>query len=193
VNKSFAKFLQGHKNTSHHEHIVNQTNPLFAICRLRVVVCVDLCELLPLLWEIALGKNCRDRARRNACAAINALNRIDKQHVFRCEVRFAFFRMDAVYGTGIHACGVFHVNARFGNDVGRRTSFLMSMPASMSFTTLVSSQSSNCLLRRSGNPANPNAKQARSAFQILPRCLAWPDIFKLTVQRNRIVVIDQLK
>jgi len=85
-----------------------------------VVLGVALGKLLPLLRQIVQSKDRRNRAHRHTCAAIDALHRIDVQHLFCRKRGRIFLRMNAIYRASIHAGGVLRVNARFCNYVCHR-------------------------------------------------------------------------
>src|SRR6266704_5939738 len=82
--------------------------------------------LLPLLRQVVQGEDRGDRADRYAGAAIDAF------HGINVELRNAVERwpsvvvgrillgVDAIYGTGVDAGGVFGTDAGFGNDKGHR-------------------------------------------------------------------------
>jgi hypothetical protein len=71
----------------------------------------------PLFRQVILGKDSRNRARRNACAAIDALDRIDKQLVRLGVTVFVLLGVDAIDGTGVHTGGVLGADTGFCNDV----------------------------------------------------------------------------
>ena len=58
----------------------------------------------------------RDRARRHAGAAVDALFRMDVQHRRGCELRLVLARVDAVHRADVHAGGVFGFDAGVGDD-----------------------------------------------------------------------------
>ena len=77
------------------------------------VVGVPLGEARPLLGQVVLREDSRNGTNRNARAAIDALDRIDVDHINLTEIRFIFFRVDAIYRAGVYARGVFGSDAGF--------------------------------------------------------------------------------
>src|SRR5690349_521402 len=73
---------------------------------------VDLDEPFLVLWHVAIGINCSDRAFRLAQTAVDALIRIDVEHV----VRFRAF-MNAVYRANRHTRFIFYTDTRFDDYV----------------------------------------------------------------------------
>jgi len=71
----------------------------------------------PLLRQVVLREDRRNRADRDARTAIDALDRVDINHLSVREGRFVFFRMDAVYRTGVHTSRVFGADAGFRDYV----------------------------------------------------------------------------
>src|SRR6266446_3739776 len=90
---------------------------------IRDVVRVLLAVVVPLLGQVVQREDRRNGADRNAGAAVDALNRVDEELVHCIEPRPAvfvlrvLFRMDAIDRAGVHACGIFRSDARFGNDI----------------------------------------------------------------------------
>src|SRR5664279_4414045 len=82
---------------------------------------VALGVLFPLLGQIVERENRRNRAHRHAGAAINALDRIDVQHLFGRELIAVLLGVDAVHRTGIDAGCVFGVDARFRDHISHET------------------------------------------------------------------------
>jgi hypothetical protein len=70
-------------------------------------------EICPFIRQVVGGKDGRHRTDGHACTAVNALDWIDIQHFFPFEVRFIFFRMNAIHGAGIDARTILGSNARF--------------------------------------------------------------------------------
>src|SRR6266852_3940126 len=93
----------------------------------RNVVGVLLDVGVPLLGQVVQREDRRNGADRNAGAAVDALNRVDEELVYRIElwpavfVLRVLFRMDAIDRAGVHACGVFRSDAGFGNDIRHNT------------------------------------------------------------------------
>src|SRR5262249_31584985 len=92
-------------------------------CRLSAeVLGVLVGKFLPLFRQVVESENRRNRAHRNTGATVNALHRIDIQHVRAFKLRFILLRMNAVYRTRIHAGGVLRTYARLCNHVCHKTS-----------------------------------------------------------------------
>src|ERR1035438_5255366 len=72
----------------------------------------------PLLRQVVLRKDGRDRAGRDACAAIDALDRINEQLVDLGVSGFVLLGVDAIDRTGVHTGGVLSADTGFCNDVG---------------------------------------------------------------------------
>jgi hypothetical protein len=82
----------------------------------------EVCRVLPrvvgpLFRQVVERKDRGDRARWNACAAIDALHRIDEQLLGVAVVAFVLFGVDAIDGTGVHAGGVLGADTGFCNHV----------------------------------------------------------------------------
>jgi hypothetical protein len=78
------------------------------------VVGVDLDIVLPLFRDLAFRKDGVHRAYRHAAVAVNALSRIDVQHLV------IIGAMDAVHWANIDAGFVLDPNARLSDYVGHR-------------------------------------------------------------------------
>ena len=78
-------------------------------------------EVLPLLGRFVEREDRLDRARRHAGAAVDALVRMNVEHLGRREVRLVLARMDAVDRADVHARRVLRADARFADDVGHRS------------------------------------------------------------------------
>src|SRR2546423_5251175 len=89
---------------------------------------VDLDELLLVFGYVAVGKDGGDRALRFAQAAVDALVRIDIEHVVRLDTL-----VDAVHRANGNACPILHADAGLTNNVGQ----LRNPPRSGSFTTIM--------------------------------------------------------
>jgi hypothetical protein len=74
-------------------------------------------EVIPFLRKIVKREDRRNRANRDTGATIDALHRIDIQHLGVGEFRVFFFRMNAVDGTGVHASRVLRADAGFRDYV----------------------------------------------------------------------------
>ena len=80
--------------------------------------------LLPLLRQIVEDENCGHRANRNAGATIDAFHGINVELGNALEwwaavvIGRVLLGVDAIYGTGVNAGGVFRSDAGFGNDIG---------------------------------------------------------------------------
>src|SRR5271165_1150833 len=85
------------------------------------VLGVTLGVFLPLFRQIVERENGRNRANRHARAAINALDGVDVQHLFRGELVAVLFGMDAVHRTGIDTGRVLSANTGFRDYIGHKT------------------------------------------------------------------------
>src|SRR5579862_13622 len=74
--------------------------------------------VLPLLGHLVERENRFDGARGHARAAVDALIRMDVQHLGGFECGLVFTRMNTVHGTDVDAGRVFGANAGLGNNVG---------------------------------------------------------------------------
>jgi len=96
---------------------------------------------VPLPGQVVQREDRRNGADRNAGTAVDALNRVDEELVYRIEPRPSvfvlrgLFRMDAIDRAGVHACGIFRSDAGFGNDI--RLSTFPKLPISSTYTTPV--------------------------------------------------------
>src|SRR3954452_939799 len=82
-----------------------------------VVVRVDLGELLPLVRHLVLGEAGVDGAGLHAGVAVDALVRIDVQHLDRVVIGLVGRRVDAVDRADLYARVVLGADARLGDDV----------------------------------------------------------------------------
>src|SRR5215472_5586407 len=89
-----------------------------------VVLGVLLGEGLPFFRQIVESENRRDRADRHASAAVDALHRIDVQHLCAFKLRFVLLRMDAVHRACIHAGRVLGSDTRLCNHICHKGRFL---------------------------------------------------------------------
>ena len=80
-------------------------------------------KMRPLLRQIIGCKNGRNRAGRNTCAAVDALDRIDEKLICFSVLSFVFFGVDAIDGTGVYTGGVLGADTGFCNDVCHDLSF----------------------------------------------------------------------
>ena len=85
-----------------------------------VVLGVAFSEGVPFFRQIIERENGRNRADRNASAAIDALHRIDVQQLLSRVGGLIFLRMNAIDRTRIHTCRVFGADARLSNHVGHK-------------------------------------------------------------------------
>src|SRR5271157_3702627 len=85
------------------------------------VLGVALGVLFPLLRQILECEDRRNRADGDARAAINALHRIDVQHLFGRELLAVLFGVDAVHRTGIDTSRVLRANTRFRDHISHKT------------------------------------------------------------------------
>jgi hypothetical protein len=74
-------------------------------------------EIRPLVREIIEREDGRNRANRDARAAIYALHGIDVEHIVLAKIRFIFLGMDAIDRTGVHAGRIFGSDAGFRYNV----------------------------------------------------------------------------
>jgi hypothetical protein len=74
-------------------------------------------KVSPLLGQIVLGEDGRDRADRNASAAVNALDRVNEQLIGIAVTGFVFLRVNAIDRTGVYTGGVLGADTRFCNDI----------------------------------------------------------------------------
>src|SRR6185312_1908296 len=85
---------------------------------LREVVGVDLGVLLPLVRELVLGEAGVDRARLDAGVAVDALLRVDVEHLGRVGSGLVGRRVDAIHGAHLDTGVVLGADARLGDYVG---------------------------------------------------------------------------
>jgi len=78
---------------------------------------VFLGEASPLFGQIVLGKDGRDGAGGNACAAIDALDRVDEELIDFGVAVFVLFGVDAIDRTSVYTGGVLGADTGFCNDV----------------------------------------------------------------------------
>ena len=71
----------------------------------------------PLLRQVVLRKDRRDRASRNARAAVDTLNWIDEKLIGIAVIAFVFFRVDAIDRARVHAGGVLGADTGFCNYI----------------------------------------------------------------------------
>src|SRR5579883_322215 len=76
--------------------------------------------LLPLLRQVIQRENSRNRAHRHTSAAIDALYRIDIQHLRGRMRRLILLGMNAVHRARIHTRRVLGPDARFCNDISHK-------------------------------------------------------------------------
>src|SRR6185437_5704142 len=74
-------------------------------------------EVRPLLRQVVCRKDGRNRARRNAGAAVDALNGIDEELLGLAESVFVLLGVDAIHGTRIYAGGVLGADTGFCNHI----------------------------------------------------------------------------
>ena len=74
-------------------------------------------EVGPFLGQVVGGKDGRNRAGRNAGAAVDALDRIDEELLGVTVVGFVLLGVDAIDRTGVYASGVLGADTRFCNDI----------------------------------------------------------------------------
>src|SRR5580658_3148026 len=72
----------------------------------------------PLFRQVVLREDGRNRARRNACAAVDALDRINEQLNRLAVTVLVLLGVDAIDRTGVHTGGVLGADTGFCNDVG---------------------------------------------------------------------------
>jgi hypothetical protein len=88
------------------------------------VLGVLLAEVYPVIRQIVASIDRRHRANRNARAAVDALDRIDKELVQGVSTRLIRLRVDAVHGAGVHTRPVLGADAGF-RDYIRHCSCLL--------------------------------------------------------------------
>jgi hypothetical protein len=81
------------------------------------VIGIHLYEVPPLLRGIIFGEDCLDGACRLARATIDALIRVNVEHLGPLESILVLARVDAVYGANVNACRVLRPDAGFCNNV----------------------------------------------------------------------------
>jgi hypothetical protein len=74
-------------------------------------------EALPLLRQIVGGKDGGNRADGNARAAIDALDRVDKQLIHFSVLRFILLGVNAIHRAGVHTGSVFRSDTGFRDHV----------------------------------------------------------------------------
>ncbi len=72
-------------------------------------------EVSPLLRQIVLRKDGRHGAGRDASAAVDALDRVNKKLIGLAVTVFVLFGVDAIDGTGVHTGGVLGADTGFCN------------------------------------------------------------------------------
>lgn len=77
-------------------------------------------EWSPFLWQIVEREDRRYRADGHTGTAIDALDRVDVQHLGIGKSAIIFLGVDAVYGASVNASRVFRSNAGFRNYVRHR-------------------------------------------------------------------------
>jgi hypothetical protein len=77
-------------------------------------------EALPLLGQIIEGKNGGNRADRYASAAVDALHRIDVEHLFLRKRRRVLLGVNAIDRARIHTSRILGSNARFCNHISHK-------------------------------------------------------------------------
>jgi len=78
---------------------------------------VPLSKGFPLFRQVVQRENGGYRADRNTSAAIDALHRVDVQHLLFGKRWRVLFRMDTIHRAGVHTSGVLSADARFCNYV----------------------------------------------------------------------------
>ena len=74
---------------------------------------VALGEVLPFFRQVVDSEDGRDRADRDAGAAVNALDRVNLEHLFAAVCGFILLGMDTIHGTCIDTGSVLGSNTRF--------------------------------------------------------------------------------
>ena len=74
-------------------------------------------EISPLLGQVVGREDGRNRAGWDACAAVDALDRIDEQLIGLGVSGFVLFGVDAIDRTGVYTGGVLGADTGFCNDV----------------------------------------------------------------------------
>src|SRR5579862_466938 len=78
-----------------------------------VVRGVLLCEVRPLLRQVIESEDRRNRAGRNAGAAVNALDRVNEQLIGLAMAALVFLGVNAIDWTGVHTGGVLGADTGF--------------------------------------------------------------------------------
>lgn len=81
------------------------------------IISVDFRKAAPLFRQIIQRENRRNRANRHTRSAIDALHRIDIDHVVLGEAGFVFLGVDAIDRASVHTGAVLRADTRFCNDV----------------------------------------------------------------------------
>jgi len=89
-----------------------------------IILRISLGEALPLLRQIIQRKNSRDWAHWDTGSAVDTLDRINVEHLLGGVRLFILLRVNAIYGTGVHACCVFCPNAGFCDYVCHKVQYL---------------------------------------------------------------------
>jgi hypothetical protein len=97
-------------------------NRLILLAALLVMVGVHLREMLPLLRQVVLRENRLDRAGWLASSAVDALDRVDIEHLGALKIGFVLARMYAIHRANVDASGVFRTDAGFGYYVCHKSS-----------------------------------------------------------------------
>jgi hypothetical protein len=74
----------------------------------------------PLLRQVVQREDGRYRARRDAGAAVDAFDRIDKQLFGLSKAGFIFFGVDAIDWAGVYTGGVLGADTGFCDHIGHR-------------------------------------------------------------------------
>jgi len=75
-------------------------------------------EADPLLGQIVAGVDGRDRADRDAGAAVDALERVDEELLGGVAARLISLGVDAVHRTGVHTCTILRADTGFRDYIG---------------------------------------------------------------------------
>jgi hypothetical protein len=89
-----------------------------------VVLGIALSELFPLFGQIIQREDGRDRTHRHTSPAVNALNRVDIEHLFLSERGLILLGMNTIDRTSINASSVLGADAWLCNYVGHKGEYV---------------------------------------------------------------------
>jgi hypothetical protein len=89
-----------------------------------IVLCVQIDETGPFLGSFIEREDRLDRTRRDARTTVDALVRMNVEHLRGLERGLVFARVNAIDRAHVNACGVFGADAGLRDDVGHYTIFM---------------------------------------------------------------------